>query len=65
MKIRLNGKWEEVPEPLSLGDLIRRQGIPPYYAAAVNGDFVPRSQHDTTMLADGDEVEIVGPVQGG
>lgn len=30
-----------------------------------NGDIVPKSQYETTVLRDGDEVEIVGFVGGG
>jgi sulfur carrier protein len=38
-----------------------RRGI----AVAVNGRIVPRSSWDAERLGDGDEVEIVGAVQGG
>lgn len=34
-------------------------------AAAVNGEVVPRGQWGTTILGEGDQVEIVTAVQGG
>ncbi len=34
-------------------------------AVAINGEVVPRTEHDTTALKDGDQVEIVRMVGGG
>lgn len=34
-------------------------------AVAVNGDFVPRSQYDEYRLSDGDQLDVLAPVQGG
>jgi sulfur carrier protein len=34
-------------------------------AVAVNLEFVPRSAHATHQLAQGDDIEIVAPMQGG
>jgi sulfur carrier protein len=34
-------------------------------AVAVNGEVVTRSAWDSTVLADGDEVEVLTAVQGG
>ncbi|MEM9487619.1 MAG: sulfur carrier protein ThiS [Myxococcota bacterium] len=34
-------------------------------AVAVNGVFVPRSQHATHVLRDGDALELLAPMQGG
>ncbi len=35
------------------------------FAVARNGEFVPKSQHATTTLCDGDTLDIVTPVGGG
>ena len=35
------------------------------FAVARNGEFVPKSQHATTTLEDGDTLDIVTPVGGG
>ena len=34
-------------------------------ATAVNGRFVPTARRATTPLADGDNVEVLAPMQGG
>jgi sulfur carrier protein len=34
-------------------------------ATARNGDFVPERQRASTLLTDGDQIEIVAPRQGG
>ena len=34
-------------------------------AVAVNGDFVPRSQYSEHRLRDGDQLDVLAPVQGG
>lgn len=34
-------------------------------AVAVNTEFVPRSAHAEQQVSDGDEIEIVAPMQGG
>ena len=34
-------------------------------ATAVNGHFVPAALRPATTLGDGDEIEIVAPMQGG
>lgn len=34
-------------------------------AIELNGEIVPRSQFEATLLADGDQLEIVGAVGGG
>ncbi len=34
-------------------------------AVEINGDIVPKSKYDSTILNDGDTVEIVGFVGGG
>lgn len=35
------------------------------FAAAVNGGFVPKTFYADTILIDGDEIEILSPMQGG
>ena len=36
-----------------------------YIAVAINLEFVPKSQYKLTYLKDGDDIEIVTPMQGG
>ncbi len=34
-------------------------------ATAVNGDFVPKTLRQVTVLSDGDHIEIITPLEGG
>ena len=34
-------------------------------ATALNGLFVPKSLRQTTLLSDGDQIEIIAPIEGG
>lgn len=34
-------------------------------AVAINGGFLPRSQYDEHRLSDGDQLDVLAPVQGG
>ena len=63
MNITVNGEPRAVAAPVALADLlpVERNGI----AVAVNAVVVPRAEHTTTVLRDGDVVEIVTAVQGG
>lgn len=62
----INGKAVSFSHPISIGAYLdenhyRRQRI----AVERNGEIVPRAAYDTTMLADGDKIEIVSFVGGG
>lgn len=64
--IMLNGQRETLSKPLSLESFIDQQGYRDMkVAVARNGMFVARNDYKTTHLNDGDDVEIVAPMQGG
>ena len=66
MKIRVNGETIEVKEKAAIPDLFERLGIrPPGIAVELNGEIVPRSRHQETMLKENDSVEIVRMAGGG
>ena len=67
MKIRVNGEWEEIAEATVIAVLEKRRLSTenPWFAVAINRTFVPRSEYLSRRLAEGDEVEIVTPRQGG
>ena len=48
-----------------LGDVLATLDIGDQFAVAVNGEFVPKSQHASTILSNGDTLDIVTPVGGG
>jgi sulfur carrier protein len=66
MQITVNGDRREVPDHLTVAELLaelRRdvRGL----AIERNLELVPRSQHGATRLAPGDRIEIVTLVGGG
>lgn len=66
MDIFLNGESRQLPSPTTLAELIAAEGLAERRVAVeINGDIVPRSQHATHALNDGDRIEIVHALGGG
>ena len=68
MQIQLNGEPFELPDAQSVADLLARLHggrLGRRVAVELNLDIVPRSQHASTALKDGDRVEIVHAIGGG
>ncbi|GGO81872.1 sulfur carrier protein ThiS [Wenjunlia tyrosinilytica] len=66
VRVSVNGEPRLVPPGLSLAALVADLttascGV----AAALNEAVVPRGQWETTVLGDGDRVEVLTAVQGG
>lgn len=66
IEVTINGESKQVPEQQTISSLLDCVGIPgPYLAVEVNQDVVPRELHDTTLVAAGDQIEVVTLVGGG
>ena len=66
MTIRLNGEPFEIAGPLTISNLLAELKIDPRIVAVEhNVVVVKRQQYETTMIAEGDEIEIVRFVGGG
>ena len=66
MRIQLNGQDHELPGPVTLASLVERLGLDARKIAIErNLEIVPRSTYQSTMLDDGDRLEIVNFVGGG
>ena len=64
MLIFVNG--EARPHVNDLASLVEQLGLTQAsIATAVNGCFVPAAQRKHAVLAEGDRIEIVAPMQGG
>lgn len=63
MRLTLNGEPRELDAQAVVADVLpaETRGL----AVAVNGAVIPRAEHASTVLAEGDTVEIVTAVQGG
>ena len=65
MRIVLNGKPCEVAQARLDGVLQELGYHEAKVATAVNGDFIARPARAATALKEGDQVEVIAPMQGG
>ena len=64
--VTVNGQPREVPDGSTVSQLVAAvTDLTSGVAAAVNGEVVPRGSWPGTVIADGDQVEVVTAVQGG
>ena len=65
--ILVNGKIQEVELPILLIDLIKNNNVeqPEMVSIQVNGEFVDRSNFDTTQINANDEVDFLYFMGGG
>lgn len=69
MRIVLNGSEQELPDRVTVRELVGRfadggadgRGV----AVAVEAQVVPRSEWDAFELSEGQRVEVLGAIQGG
>ena len=66
MHIQLNGEPFELPDGATVLALLTRLDLAGRRVAVeLNVDIVPRSQHESTALREGDQVEVVHAIGGG
>ncbi|GLW61047.1 thiamine biosynthesis protein ThiS [Hydrogenophilus thermoluteolus] len=66
LTLRLNGALQHVPAGTTVSALLARHGwLGKRVAVERNGEIVPKSAYETTVLRDGDVLEIVVAVGGG
>lgn len=66
LELKINGESRQFSDALTVAELINQLGYAgKRIAVERNGEIVPRSQHATTALATGDQLEIVVAVGGG
>lgn len=66
LDLKINGEARHFPAPLTVAGLIEQLGYTgKRIAVECNGEIVPKSQHATTDLRAGDQLEIVVAVGGG
>ena len=64
--LTINGEPHNLPAALPLKALLDSlDNLPESYAIAVNTAFVPRSAYADTTIDEGDQVELLVPMQGG
>jgi len=66
INITVNGDTQRHARPLVLSELLDSMALAgKKIAVERNGEIVPRGAHGVTLLADGDQLEIVVAVGGG
>ena len=66
IQVTVNGKAHRFEQPLEIAALLARLELRgKKIAVERNGEIVPKSAHENTFVADGDELEIVVAVGGG
>jgi sulfur carrier protein len=67
MKLRVNGEeFKSEASKINLKDFLVQNGYElEYIAIAVNLNFIPKSDYDLYYLNEGDDLEILTPMQGG
>ncbi len=65
MKITINGQHFELADSTNVAQGLTQFAAKEPFAVALNGQFIPRSQCDTTLLNEGDSIELLSPIQGG
>ncbi|MEK9951927.1 MAG: sulfur carrier protein ThiS [Curvibacter sp.] len=65
MKVIINRHEHELANHATLLDAIAAIEARPPFAAAVNTQFVPKTQYAQHVLHEGDRIEIISPVTGG
>ena len=66
IKVQINGEEKEIADGLSVARLLEELQIRPgRVVVELNQDVVSRAAHDSTLLKEGDALEIVHFVGGG
>ena len=66
IKVTVNGEPVETEAEMTIKRLLESVDVPPnYLAVEVNQEVVPREEHETQLVNDGDEIEVVTLVGGG
>ena len=66
MRISLNGEDKSLDENTSLQQLLGTLNLEgKRLAVEINGDIIPKSQHQSRLIHEGDKIEIVQAIGGG
>ena len=66
IQVLVNGAARSLERPMPVAELIAALALSGRkIAVEKNGEIVPKSAHDSTVVADGDRLEIVVAVGGG
>ncbi|MDD3237854.1 MAG: sulfur carrier protein ThiS [Candidatus Gastranaerophilales bacterium] len=59
MIIIFNGENKEVKENISISQMMKNIDTPKLYVVKLNGELIVQEAYDTTILTNGDSIELV------
>ena len=66
IQVTINGEPKELEANLTITQMLKALGYDnQWLGVAVNTEFVSKTAHDTTIIQEGDQIEILSPIQGG
>ena len=65
MFVVVNGKTHPLPEPRTVGELLRKLSPAVPFAVARNTEVVPRAAYEDCHIQPGDMIDILHPAAGG
>ncbi|AFV00977.1 sulfur carrier protein ThiS [Simiduia agarivorans] len=65
ISITFNGEPRQLPAAMPLRDALAALNASGDFAAALNGQFVPRSRYAEQNIQAGDQLDLLSPVAGG
>jgi sulfur carrier protein len=65
IQVLINQAPHELPANATLADAVKFVGISPPFAAAINLQFVPKTQYASHVLQPNDQIELISPITGG
>lgn len=65
INIYFNDESHQIKSQSVQAFLLHKNHIDLHFAIAINNQFIPRTVYSTTLLSEGDRVDIIVPMQGG
>ncbi|MBI4302738.1 MAG: sulfur carrier protein ThiS [Chloroflexi bacterium] len=65
MIVRINGKESEVPQKLTIADIVRERNLPDRVIIDLNGEILNPERWSSTYLRSDDDLELVQVIGGG
>jgi len=65
IQVLINQAPHELPANATLADAVKSVGISPPFAAAINLQFVPKTEYASHVLQTNDQIELISPITGG
>ena len=66
IKLSINGETRELPESITIQEMLKELGYDnQWLGIAINTEFISKDKHQETIIKEGDQIDILSPIQGG